>query len=76
MHLESMEKTTVTTPFGAFKYRRMNFGLWNATQCFQRFITKVISGKETFASPMLMTYLLPVPMLKNTSHIFECCFSV
>ena len=48
MHLESMEETTVTTPFGAFKYRKMNFGLCNATQSFQRFITKVISGMENF----------------------------
>ena len=45
---ESMEKTTVTTPFGAFKYRRMNFGLCNATQSFQCFINKVISGMENF----------------------------
>ena len=48
MDPESMKKTTVTTPFGAFKYRRMNFGLCNATQSFQRFINKVISGMENF----------------------------
>ena len=48
MDLESIEKTTATTPFGAFKYRRMNFGLCNATQSFQRFINKVISGMENF----------------------------
>ena len=47
MDPESMEKTTVT-PFGAFKYRRMNFGLCNAMRSFQRFITKVISGMENF----------------------------
>ena len=39
---------TVTTPFGAFKYRRMNFGLCNATQSFQRFIYKIISAMENF----------------------------
>ena len=48
MDPESMEKTTVTTPFGAFKYRRMNFRLCNDTQSFQRFINKIISGMENF----------------------------
>ena len=48
MDPESMEKTTVTTLFGAFKYRRMNFRLCNNTQSFQRFINKIISGMENF----------------------------
>ena len=48
MDAESMQKTTITTPFGAFQYRGMNFGLCNATQTFQRFIHKIISSFENF----------------------------
>ena len=35
-------KTTITTPFGAYSYRRMNFGLSGASQTFQRFINSVL----------------------------------
>ncbi len=35
-------KTTVTTPFGLFKFLRVPFGLRNAAQTFQRFIDQVL----------------------------------
>ncbi|CAH8497817.1 unnamed protein product [Dicrocoelium dendriticum] len=34
-------KTAVTTPFGLFEFLRMNFGMKNAAQTFQRFIDQV-----------------------------------
>ena len=46
MDAEPMQKTTITTPFGAFQYRGMNFGLRYAAHTFQRFINKIISGFE------------------------------
>lgn len=39
---EDIEKTTVTTPFGAFSYNYMPYGLSGAAQTFQRFITEVM----------------------------------
>ena len=38
---EDQEKTTFTCPFGTFAYRRMPFGLCNAT--FQRCMTAIFS---------------------------------
>ena len=35
-------KTAITTPFGLFEYLRMQFGLRNAAQTFQRFIDQVL----------------------------------
>ncbi|BHF85942.1 hypothetical protein SprV_1002911800 [Sparganum proliferum] len=37
-------KTAVTTPFGWFEFLRMQFGLRNASQTFQRFIDHVLRG--------------------------------
>lgn len=39
---EDVQKTTITTPFGAFSYNQMPFGLSGAAQTFQRFITEVM----------------------------------
>ena len=39
---EDVHKTNITTPFGAFEYTRMSFGLCGAAQTFQRFIDCVL----------------------------------
>ncbi|MEL7340008.1 MAG: RNase H-like domain-containing protein, partial [Bacteroidota bacterium] len=41
---EDIQKTCVTTPFGAFEFLRMNFGLSGAAQSFQRFIDNILRG--------------------------------
>ena len=41
---EDVHKTAITTPFGLFEFTRMQFGLRNAAQTFQRFIDHVLSG--------------------------------
>ena len=40
---EDQEKTTFTCPFGTFAYRRMPFGLCNATATFQRCMMSIFS---------------------------------
>jgi hypothetical protein len=41
--LKDQEKTTFTCPFGTFAYRRMPFGLCNATTTFQRCMLSIFS---------------------------------
>ena len=41
------EKTTFTCPFGTFAYRRMPFGLCNASATFQRCMTAIFQGMMT-----------------------------
>ena len=36
IHLDDQNKTTFTCPYGMFTYRRMSFGLCNATVSFQQ----------------------------------------
>ena len=44
VHPDDVPKTTITTPFGAFQYHYMPFGLSGASQSFQRFIDTALSG--------------------------------
>jgi cleavage and polyadenylation specificity factor subunit 1 len=37
-----LQKTTITTPFGLFEYKRMPFGLRNAGPSFQRHVDRAI----------------------------------
>jgi hypothetical protein len=39
---EDVQKTTVTTPFGLFEYKRMPFGLRNVGASFQRHVDRAI----------------------------------
>ncbi|XP_070667595.1 uncharacterized protein [Malus domestica] len=41
---EDQEKTTFTCPFGTFAYRRMPFGLCNASATFQRCMMSIFTG--------------------------------
>ena len=41
VHPDDIPKTTITTPFGAFQYNYMPFGL-SASQSFQRFIDSAL----------------------------------
>ncbi|KAF8115454.1 hypothetical protein N665_0027s0068 [Sinapis alba] len=40
IHPDDQEKTTFTCPYGTFAYRRMPFGLCNASATFQRVLTR------------------------------------
>lgn len=39
---EDIEKTAITTPFGLWEYPRMNFGMRNCCQTFQRFMNNTV----------------------------------
>ena len=41
--VEDQEKTTLTCPFGMYAYRRMRFGLFNASATFQRCMLSIFS---------------------------------
>ncbi|UYV78472.1 hypothetical protein LAZ67_16001606 [Cordylochernes scorpioides] len=43
---EDIPKTAITTPFGLFEFTRMNFGLKNTSQTFQRFMDEVTKGLD------------------------------
>jgi hypothetical protein len=43
IHPNDQQKTTITCPYGSFAYRRMSFGLCNASATFQRCMTAIFS---------------------------------
>lgn len=60
---EDIPKTCVTTPFGAFEFLRMNFGLSGAAQSFQRFVDsilrdiKVVNSDGTTRPVVIFAYI-------------------
>ena len=57
--LEDQEKTTFTCPYGTFGFRRMSFGLCNASATFQRcmmsmFLDLVDEAMEIFMDDVLV----------------------
>ena len=42
--LEDQEKSTFTYPYGTFTFRRMPFGLCNASTTFQRYMMSIFSN--------------------------------
>jgi cleavage and polyadenylation specificity factor subunit 1 len=47
VHLNDIQKTAITTPFGLFELPFMSFGLRNAAQTFQRFMDDILRGLES-----------------------------
>lgn len=47
VHPSDIAKTTITTPFGAYHYNYMPFGLSGAARTFQRFIDTVMRDLTT-----------------------------
>ena len=43
---EDIAKTAITTPFGAFEFLRMPYGLRNCAQTFQRFMDHILRGLD------------------------------
>ena len=50
MDKDSKEKTTITTPFGRFCYRKMHFGIRNAPAIFQNLMDSVLQDCRDFVS--------------------------
>jgi cleavage and polyadenylation specificity factor subunit 1 len=48
VHIDNIQKTTVTTPFGLFEFPFMTFGLRNAAQTFQCFMDDILRGLDFY----------------------------
>lgn len=67
---EDREKTAFVTPFGMYQFRRMPFGLRNASATFQRLINKF---KNELPHMKLLTYLDDLILISTTfeTHLTE-----
>nr|CAX82619.1 Transposon Ty3-G Gag-Pol polyprotein [Schistosoma japonicum] len=61
---EDISKTAITTPFGLFEFVRMQFGLRNAAQTFQRFMDNLLRDMP-FAQGYIDDLLIASPDLKS-----------
>ena len=76
--LEDQEKTTFTCPYGTFAFRRMPFGLCNATGTFQRcmmstFLDLVEEAMEIFMDDFSVHGSSFEHCLKNLKTILQSC---
>jgi hypothetical protein len=46
VHLDDIQETAITTPFGLFEFPFMSFGLRNAAQKFQSFMDDILRGLD------------------------------
>ncbi|KAK8612929.1 hypothetical protein V6N13_104254 [Hibiscus sabdariffa] len=71
--LEDQEKTTFTCPFGTFAYRRMPFGLCNASAMFQRCMVSIFSDFIEKVDPSKTDVIrtLTYPTTVKEDHIFD-----
>ena len=74
VNLDDIHKTTVTTPFGLFKFLRMPFGLRNTAQTFQRFMDEVLRGitfAYSYIDDVLIASTTSEEHLKHLRVVFE-----
>ena len=74
MAKEDQLKTAITTPFGLFIYRRMPFGLRNASQTFQRLIDTALQDlpfAKAYIDDMLVASKSMKEHMQHLQLIFE-----
>ena len=67
-------KTAVVTPFGLFEFLRMQFGLRNAAQTFQRFIDQVLRGLHfcyAYIDDLLIASANPEEHQRHIRQVFQ-----
>ncbi|XP_075990207.1 uncharacterized protein LOC142985849 [Anticarsia gemmatalis] len=72
---EDICKTAITTPFGLYEFERMTFGLRNAAQTFQRFMTNVVLSGLDFVYCYCDDILLGSSSSKKDDEHLEQVFS-
>lgn len=69
----SIPKTAIITPFGLFEFTRMQFGLRNAAQSFQRFIHEVLKDLD-FCFPYIDDILIASDDESQHTHHLQIIF--
>lgn len=71
---EDIPKTAVITPFGLFEFTRMQFGLCNASQTFQKFMNQVLGDLEfviVFIDAVCIASSSPAEHEQHVRIVFE-----
>ena len=71
---DDIPKTTVTTPFGAFKFLTMPFGLRNAASTFQRLMNEVVRDLDfvyNYIDDILVASASPEEYVTHLRLLFE-----
>ena len=74
MNLADIPKTAVTTPFGAFEFLTMPFGLRNAASTFQRFMDEVVRDLDfvyNYIDHILVVSASPKEHVTHLRLLFE-----